>query len=181
MIEQQSPMAMHSDASFSDDPPSSPVFRTPSKRDRARDSESHTGERDRSVVDSVVSDRRERSMNAGRYNKLSSPLANLHHKEAQTRKLNDARSSRAQQKAMERRGGLEKMESLVMNSEKADEAEAMRRDAAENAIPAELASDLEREQQDEMELHDEDLMNFIERRDEWERELEEMMADFSVK
>lgn len=162
-------------------PPSSPIFRTPSKKNRPSNKESPSERRNQSVVDNVVSDRKDRSMNAGKYTTLSSPLANLHHKESQTRKMLDIRSSKAEEKAMRRRGGLEQMENLVMNSEKATESANMRRDADENTIPAELAENLEKEQQEEMELYDEDLIQFIERRDVWERELEEMMAEFSVK
>ncbi|SMN18247.1 similar to Saccharomyces cerevisiae YER104W RTT105 Protein with a role in regulation of Ty1 transposition [Maudiozyma saulgeensis] len=166
------------------DPPaiqysSSPLSRTPSSMVRSKD-RSFDGSGTRSVVSDLVNDRRERSGQSNKLNIQSSPLAERNRKDEQSRKLNEMRTTRNDKKRIERRGGLDKMEEMVMDGEKAIEDKRLHHNATEHSIPAELAADIEKEQQEEMELYDDDLIEFIEQKEQWERELEEMMSEFSI-
>lgn len=175
---------MNSPNKLQSDPPdirysSSPFTGTPSRVDRSRD---RSIERfgTRSVVSDIVNDRKERSAHSSKLSIQSSPLAEINRRNEQFKKLNDIRSARNDDKSMQRRGGLDKMEELVMDGEKSIEDKILHNNATEHSISAELVADLEREQQEEMELYDDDLLAFIEEKEHWERELEEMMAEFSL-
>ena len=160
--------------------PSSPISGS-SIQDQMNNSFTQKEDSPRSVVGSIIVDRQERSANSSKLGLHSSPLAEKLNRIDQRQKLENIRQCKKENKRSIRRGGLEKMEWFVMNGEKIIEENNLKLDADKHMIPVDILAELEKEQEEEMELlEDDDLIEFIEQKEHWEKELEEMMADFSI-
>lgn len=179
MDDSSSPFKLDSDPPSAGDV-SNTSFKTPSKTTNPflRTSSEHGSST--SVVSDIVSNRQQKTDNPNKFTTLLSPLSHTSHIDEQSRKLREMRSTRNNDKTMQRRGGLDNMAYFVMKGERAIEVESLKHDADVNTIPPDLAENLEKEQNEEMELYDEDLIEFIENKEVWERELEQMMSDFTV-
>ena len=160
--------------------PSSPIS-GPSIENQINNSVSRRDDSPRSVVDNIIVDRQERSANSSKLGIQSSPLTEKLNRIDQRQKLQDMRQSKKEIKREMRRGGLEKMEWFVMNGEKIIEEKNLKLDADKHMIPVDILAELEKEQEEEMELlEDDDLIEFVEQKEHWEKELEDMIADFSI-
>lgn len=160
--------------------PSSPISGL-SIENQINNSVSRTNGSPRSVVGNIIVDRQERSANSSKLGIQSSPLTEKLNRIDQRQKLQDMRQSKKEIKREMRRGGLEKMEWFVMNGEKMFEEKNLKLDADKHMIPVDILAELEKEQEEEMELlEDDDLIKFVEQKEHWEKELEDMMADFSI-
>ncbi|KAG0669110.1 hypothetical protein C6P45_004051 [Maudiozyma exigua] len=160
--------------------PSSPITGSP-LQDIMDETVSRTNDSSRSIVDNIIVDRQERSANSSKLGIQSSPLTDKLNRISQRQRLDDMRQSKKENKKSMRRGGLEKMEWFVMNGEKIIEDKNLKVDADKHMIPVDILAELEKEQEEEMELlEDDDLIEFIEQKEHWEKELEDMMADFSI-
>ena len=138
---------------------------------------------ERSVVDDVLASRRQKSIRGPIFGD-SFGSQRMESREARRRlaaqKQAETRSELRQKKLLALRGGEDETERFVMNSELSEELEQLQMEAQKNSIPSELWEDYELEHRKEMELEDEELVQFLENRDVWERELEQLLSDFSV-
>lgn len=89
------------------------------------------------------------------------------------------RDDKRSHKVAHNRGGLDKMELFVMNSELSQELQRLSLQAQENALPPDLAESFEREQQEDLE--DDALIHYMDQRDQLDQELESMLAELSLK
>ncbi|CCF60541.1 hypothetical protein KAFR_0K01870 [Kazachstania africana CBS 2517] len=126
----------------------------------------------RSIVGDIISNRSKKSSFP-----TSSPIFNNEKKAAQR---NRTRQSRRETSTLQKRGGLDAMEKFIMESEQRDEMENLNLQAMNHSIPFDHITTLEEEQREQIELEDDDLLQFIEHREEYERELEQLLSEFSV-
>ncbi|CAI4060513.1 hypothetical protein SKDZ_05G1840 [Saccharomyces kudriavzevii ZP591] len=126
-----------------------------------------------SVVSDVISNRQDRSQDFfGPHS--SSPIATSERQKTNQRsRLKSMRSSKRQEKMTEKRGGLEKMEQMVMQGEHLREIERLRQEAQKNAVPSDMAEFMEWENNEDLE--DDELLSFIERQETYKRELEQFL------
>ncbi|CAL9735710.1 regulator of Ty1 transposition protein 105 [Monosporozyma servazzii] len=143
------------------------------------------------VVSSIIS---ERSSRSGKYadnphNIGSSPLTpkdrcELRIKEQQKRSKNQ-RFDQKERKSLKNRGGLERMEDFIMKGEREREIDEMSRLAQENEIPDDLVDKFENniktgENWDYSSEEDDDLIQYFEDKEKYEKELEQLLSELSV-
>ncbi|CAI1957931.1 hypothetical protein SEUBUCD646_0E01920 [Saccharomyces eubayanus] len=126
-----------------------------------------------SIVSSVISNRRDRAQEVfGPHS--SSPIATSEQQRINQRsQLVSMRSSKRQQRMTEKRGGLEKMEQMIMQGERLREIERLKQEAQRNAVPSDMAEFMEWENNEDLE--DDDLLAFIEKQESYKKELEQLL------
>lgn len=98
--------------------------------------------------------------------------------EDQYRHMKGLRDNKRNGKASQQRGGLHKMESFVMNSELTQELQRLSLQAEEYTISPDLAEEIEQQQQEDLE--DDALIDYINHRDQLDQELDSMIAELSL-
>ncbi|CAL9730932.1 regulator of Ty1 transposition protein 105 [Monosporozyma unispora] len=147
------------------------------------------------VVNSIIFDRSSRSSKYADnpHNIGSSPLtpkerSELRFKEQQN-KSRSRRVDMKEKKSLQYRGGLEKMENFIMKGERTRELNDLARLAQDNAIPDDMIDNFEdyqeqvedrHEKEDEGEGEDEDLIQYFEDKEKYEKELEQLLSELSV-
>lgn len=128
-----------------------------------------------SIVSNVISNRRDRAQEVfGPHS--SSPIATSEQQRMNQRsQLVSMRSSKRQERMTERRGGLEKMEQMIMQGERLREIERLKQEAQRNAVPSEMAEFMEWENNEDLE--DDDLLAFIEKQESYKKELEQFLSN----
>lgn len=132
-----------------------------------------------SVADDVLSSRK--SYYKDLFPSYSSSPTRSHRKnhEEQAQKLRRTRASRKDENVLKRRGGLECMENFVMRGEHQEETQRLQAQALEHAIPDDLLETLEWEQQED--LQDDELIELIDQREQWEKELDQVLSELIIK
>ncbi|GAV52154.1 hypothetical protein ZYGR_0AG01450 [Zygosaccharomyces rouxii] len=100
------------------------------------------------------------------------------HREEQNRKIDQRRIVHRDNSAVRTRGGNEQMEKFVMTSERERELQRLKLQAEQHAIPMDEVEKLENEQREEME--DEELLDYVAKREQCEKELDQMLADLLI-
>lgn len=94
------------------------------------------------------------------------------------KKLGQAKASKRDKNALKIRGGLENMENFVMKSELLEVQRIQQLQALEHEIPDELIEKLEQERNEDLE--DDELIELINRRDCWEKELNQILSELII-
>ncbi|CAR26175.1 hypothetical protein ZYGR_0E01580 [Zygosaccharomyces rouxii] len=109
----------------------------------------------------------------------SSPIRSRRkHNEVQNRKVAQRRVAHRDNSTVKVRGGNEEMEKFVMTSERERELRRLKLQAEEHAIRMDEVEKFEKEQREEIE--DEELLDYVEKREQCEKELEQMLADLLI-
>lgn len=126
-----------------------------------------------SVVSDVISNRRDRSQDFfGPHS--SSPIAPSERQRADQRsRLESMRSTKRQNKMTKIRGGLEKMEEMIMQGEYLREMRRLKQEAQKNAVPSDMAEYME--WQNNEDLEDDELLDFVEKQETYKQELEQLL------
>ncbi|KAL3235040.1 hypothetical protein RNJ44_02828 [Nakaseomyces bracarensis] len=91
-------------------------------------------------------------------------------KQNEQNKLKEIRKAQRLQKAMEKRGGLEHMQNFIMYCENNDYLSRLIKEAEENQIPLDVLEQIE-VKQNEADLDDEDILDYFDKIDQYEQEL----------
>lgn len=131
-----------------------------------------------SLTDGIFSSRR--AQYRENFPAYSSSPTRSHKKQQEERKqhIENIRSIKLDDRVMDRRGGLDNMEKFVMIGEHLQEVNQLKLQAQQHVIPPELAETLEKEQQEDLE--DDELMEFIDRKEKWDKELEQVLSELSI-
>ncbi|QHS72894.1 Rtt105p [Saccharomyces paradoxus] len=126
-----------------------------------------------SVVSDVISNRRDRSQDFfGPHS--SSPIAPSERQRADQRsRLESMRSTKRRDKMTKIRGGLEKMEEMIMQGEHLREMRRLRHEAQKNTVPSDMAEYME--WQNNEDLEDDELLDFVEKQETYKKELEQLL------
>ncbi|CAI4038577.1 SMKI05G1885 [Saccharomyces mikatae IFO 1815] len=126
-----------------------------------------------SVVSDIILNRRDRSQDFfGPHS--SSPIASSErHRADQRSRLECMRSTKRREKMTELRGGLDKMEEMVMQGEHFREIQRLKQEAQKNSIPSDIAEYME--WQNNEDLEDDELLAFIEKQETYKKELEQLL------
>ncbi|CAD6624337.1 BAG_1a_G0015400.mRNA.1.CDS.1 [Saccharomyces cerevisiae] len=126
-----------------------------------------------SVVSDIISSRRDRSQDFfGPHS--SSPIAPSERQRADQRsRLESMRLTRRRDKMTKVRGGLEKMEEMIMQGEHLREMQRLKQEAQKNALPSDMAEYME--WQNNEDLEDDELLAFIEKQETYKNELEHFL------
>lgn len=98
--------------------------------------------------------------------------------EEQKQHVEHIRSTKRDDRVMDRRGGLDRMEKFVMKGEHLQEVNQLALQAQQHVIPPELVETMEKEQQEDLE--DDELIEFIDRKEKWDKELEQVLSELSI-
>ncbi|CCK69456.1 Rtt105p KNAG_0C03510 [Huiozyma naganishii CBS 8797] len=154
---------------------STPGRRSPGREAYFSDSEMPHGSGHGSVVDGIIHDRSQQNG----MNSRSSPLKpGTQRKERRDELSRQRRLTKREEKMMEKRGGLDKMEDFIMRSEREKELEELEREAVGCALSDQMIEALEEEQR--MMLEDEELIKFVTNKEVYEMELENLLSELSM-
>ncbi|QLQ79223.1 hypothetical protein HG537_0B05700 [Torulaspora globosa] len=88
------------------------------------------------------------------------------------------RTEKRQERATQLRGGLEKMEQFIMNSEHLEELQRLSLQAQENTISPDLAQKFEQEAQEDLE--DDELIQYFEHQEQLDQEIDRILSELSI-
>lgn len=125
------------------------------------------------IADEIFSNRR--SQYSSTFPSFSSSPIRLQReqKELRDRRVAQQRTAHRDQNALKARGGSDNIEKFVMESLRRQELQRMSQQAEEHTIPMEEVEELESEQQED--LDDEALIEYIAQRERLEKELDNML------
>lgn len=122
-----------------------------------------------SIVNDIIS--RRRNASSGPANNLSQSAR----RDTENKKLKELRRLKRLQKTIKNRGGLDNMRDFVLNSEIDAEYARLAKEAEQFALPID---ELERiEKQKEEDLDDDEILEFIEQRDKYQYELDQILNE----
>lgn len=130
------------------------------------------------ITDDIFNHRKDQY--AGAFPSYSSSPIKLRkkHREEQNRKVDQRRVIHRHNSAVKTRGGHEEMEKFVLDREQERELQILKLQAEENAIPVEEVEELENQQREEIE--DEELLDYVTKKEWCEKELDQMLADLLI-